>query len=69
DAVQVASALLRNGPAYLQQMSDELRRWMESQEITSVSAYRGRLSLQQTNAASAYERANYIRTLHQWKWS
>ena len=69
DAVQVASALLRNGPAYLQQLSDELRLWMESHEITSVSACRGRLSLQQTHEASAYERANYIRTLHQWKWA
>ena len=67
DAVQVASALLRNSPAYLQQLSDELRRWMESHEITSVRACRGRLSLQQTHEASAYERANYIRTLHQWK--
>ena len=69
DAVQVASALLRNGPAYLQQLSDGLGRWLESHAIASVSACRGRLSLQQTNEAGAYERASYIRTLHEWKWS
>jgi dihydroorotate dehydrogenase (fumarate) len=66
DAVQMVSAILRHGPSYFMLMRDELRRWMESREFGAVTDIRGRLSLAKTEAPSAFERAQYIRTISGW---
>jgi dihydroorotate dehydrogenase (fumarate) len=66
DVVQMVSAILRHGPSYFTSMRDELRRWMESLEFARVEDIRGRLSLARTEAPSAFERAQYIRTLSGW---
>ncbi len=65
-AVQMVSALLRHGPGFLKTMRDGLSRWMEWQHTASVDEMRGRVSLKDSPDAAAFERANYIRTLHQW---
>jgi dihydroorotate dehydrogenase (fumarate) len=66
DTVQMVSAILRHGPSYFTLMRDELRRWMESCEFAAVTDIRGRLSLAKTEAPSAFERAQYIRTISGW---
>lgn len=66
DAIQMVSAILRHGPAYFTSMRDELRRWMESLEFGRIDDIRGRLSMARTEAPSAFERAQYIRTLSGW---
>jgi dihydroorotate dehydrogenase (fumarate) len=66
DVVQMVSAILRHGPSYFASMRDELRRWMESLEFARLGDIRGRLSLSATEAPSAFERAQYIRTLSGW---
>jgi dihydroorotate dehydrogenase (fumarate) len=66
DAVQMVSALLRHGPGFLKTMRHGLVDWMEWHQIPSVDAMRGRVSLKSTADPSAFERANYIRTLHKW---
>jgi dihydroorotate dehydrogenase (fumarate) len=66
DAVQMVSAILRHGPSYFTLMRDELRRWMESREFGSLNDIRGRLSLAETEDPSAFERAQYIRTIGGW---
>lgn len=66
DVVQMVSAILRHGPSYFASMREELRRWMESLEFARLDDMRGRLSLAKTEAPSAFERANYIRTLGGW---
>ncbi len=66
DAVQMVSAILRHGPSYFALMRDELSRWMESLELHSLEDVRGRLSLAKTDAPSAFERAQYVRTLSGW---
>ena len=66
DAVQMVSAILRHGPSYFGLMRDELRRWMESLEFARIDDIRGRVSLAKTEAPSAFERAQYIRTLSGW---
>jgi dihydroorotate dehydrogenase (fumarate) len=66
DAVQMVSAILRHGPAYFVSMREELRRWMESLAFARIEDIRGRLSLAKTEAPSAFERAQYIRTLSGW---
>ena len=66
DVVQMVSAILRHGPSYFTSMRDELRRWMESIAVGRLDDVRGRLSLAKTDAPSAFERAQYIRTLTGW---
>lgn len=66
NAVQMVSAILRHGSSYFTLMCDELRRWMESLEFKSLDEVRGRLSLAKTADPSAFERAQYIRTLSGW---
>jgi dihydroorotate dehydrogenase (fumarate) len=66
DVVQVVSAILRHGPSYFTSMHDELRRWMESLEFARIADIRGRVSLGNTEDPSAFERAQYVRTLSGW---
>ena len=66
DVVQMVSAILRHGPSYFTLMRDELTRWMESLQFARLDEVRGRLSLSKTEAPTAFERAQYIRTVSQW---
>jgi dihydroorotate dehydrogenase (fumarate) len=66
DAVQLVSALLRHGPDHVKAMRRGLERWMEWQKLERFDDARGRASLQRTADPEAFERANYIRTLHSW---
>lgn len=65
-AVQMVSAILRYGPSYLVVMREGLAHWMESHGCNTLDEVRGRVSLQQSADPSAFERANYIRTLQSW---
>jgi dihydroorotate dehydrogenase (fumarate) len=65
-AVQMVSAILRHGPAYLTVMRDGLARWMEIHGFVTIEEVRGRLSLVNSPDPSAFERANCIRTLTSW---
>ncbi len=67
DAVQMVSALLRHGPAYLSVMREGLERWMEWHKFTHLADVRGRVSLKRTASPEAFERANYIKALQSWK--
>jgi len=66
DAVQMVSALLRHGPAYVSAMRLGLEHWMEWHKMTSLDDVRGRVSLEHTKDPAAFERANYIRALQSW---
>jgi dihydroorotate dehydrogenase (fumarate) len=65
-AVQVVSAILRHGPGYFQTLRDGLSHWMDWQKCASIDAMRGKVSLQHVVDATAFERANYIRTIQSW---
>jgi dihydroorotate dehydrogenase (fumarate) len=47
-------------------MRDRLDRWMESHRFATLDGVRGRLSLSSSPDPSAFERANYSRTLSSW---
>ena len=66
DAVQLVSAILRNGPSYFKVLREELVRWMEAMELERLDQVRGRLSLGHNGSTDAYERAQYLRTLSGW---
>jgi dihydroorotate dehydrogenase (fumarate) len=65
-AVQMVSALLRQGSGHLTGMVDNLAVWMERHSIGNISDMRGRVSLRTCVDPGNFERANYIRTLHRW---
>ena len=66
DAVQIVSALLRHGPAYVATMRSGLEAWLERNELNSLEEMKGTVSLETKRDPGAFERAQYIRVLHSW---
>jgi dihydroorotate dehydrogenase (fumarate) len=66
DVVMMTSALLRNGPEHVATVEAELRAWLEAYEYKSVSELRGSASATMVEDPTAFERANYMATLHSW---
>jgi dihydroorotate dehydrogenase (fumarate) len=63
DVAMMTSALLRHGPAHLTRVQTELVSWLAEHEYTSVAQLRGSLSQHGAADPTAFERANYLRTL------
>jgi dihydroorotate dehydrogenase (fumarate) len=63
DVTMMASALLRRGPAHLQQVILGLRAWLDEHEYESVEQLKGSMSQSSSPDPAAFERANYMRTL------
>ncbi len=61
--VQVVSALLKNGPAHLAGIREEMVGWMEAHEYESVAQMCGSMSLRTSPDPGAFERGNYMRIL------
>jgi dihydroorotate dehydrogenase (fumarate) len=66
-AVQMVSALLKNGPEYLGKVLAELTQWMEEHEYQSIKQMQGSMNLLRCPDPKAYERANYLHILKSWK--
>jgi dihydroorotate dehydrogenase (fumarate) len=62
----MTSAILRSGPTHVIAVESELRRWLSDREYISVSELRGSVSQANSDDAGAFERANYLKTLHSW---
>jgi dihydroorotate dehydrogenase (fumarate) len=67
DAVQMAAALLRHGPGHVGSVLAGLSGWMEQHEYESISQMKGSLSLAHCPDKSAYQRANYMHSLQQYR--
>ncbi len=63
DVTMMASALLRRGPAHLQQVLNGVRAWLDEFEYESVGQLKGSMSQSSSPDPAAFERANYMRTL------
>ena len=63
DAVMTTSALLRHGVGHMRTLVDGLAALLAAREIDSLDAIRGRLSQQNLDDPTAFERANYIQVL------
>jgi dihydroorotate dehydrogenase (fumarate) len=63
DVTMMASALLRHGPDHLSVVESELVAWMADREYDSVDQLRGSVSQLSSSDPSAFERANYMKTL------
>jgi dihydroorotate dehydrogenase (fumarate) len=66
DVVQMVSAILRHGPAFVATMRRGLEDWLEWHHAATLDEMRGVVSLETTGDPGAFERAHYIRTLHSW---
>jgi len=62
-AVQVVTALYKNGVKSLAGMREELDRWMVGKSYTSIESFQGKLSAQNTEDPWAYTRAQYAKML------
>jgi dihydroorotate dehydrogenase (fumarate) len=63
-AVQVVSALVRNGPGYLRVLRAGVEAWMRENEWASLGDMRGNMSFDRIPDPATYERAHY-RTMAQ----
>ena len=59
----MASELLQNGIRRIKQILDGLAIWMDQHEYESVAQMIGSMSQQHCAEPSAFERANYMKTL------
>ncbi len=62
-AVQVVSALLRNGPGHLRTMLTEFEEWLDEHRYDSLEGLRGSMNLLCCPDPTVYERVNYMRQL------
>jgi len=65
-AVQMVSALMRNGPEYLRQVRRETEEWMQAHDYASLEQMRGSMSFESCPDPGVYERANYMLMLQSW---
>ncbi len=63
-----ASALLREGPARAAAILAEMQEWMEAHEYESIQQMQGSMSQQAVAEPAAFERANYIKILHAFRY-
>jgi dihydroorotate dehydrogenase (fumarate) len=67
-AVQMTSAILREGPQRITAVRDEMVAWMEEKEYESVHQMIGSMSLQRCPDPASFERANYMKVLQSWRY-
>jgi dihydroorotate dehydrogenase (fumarate) len=66
-AVQLVSALLKQGPRYLSTVLDGLKQWMDAHGLHSLEQFRGAMNLAHCPDAAAFERGSYERLLQSWR--
>jgi dihydroorotate dehydrogenase (fumarate) len=66
DVAMVTSAVLAHGPERVELILAEMRSWLEANEYGSVTQLRGSATQGSVEDPTAFERAQYIRTLHSW---
>jgi dihydroorotate dehydrogenase (fumarate) len=66
DVAMLTSAVLRRGPAHLRVVEAQLTAWMAEHDYQSVSQMRGSATQATSGDPAAFERANYVQTLHSW---
>jgi dihydroorotate dehydrogenase (fumarate) len=66
DVAMMTSAVLRHGPEHFATVERELVQWMDANEYVSVDELRGSVSYDSSDDPSAFERANYLKTLSSW---
>jgi len=63
----MASELLKNGIPRIREILDDMKRWMQEHEYSSIEQIIGRKSLKNVVEKAAFERAKYMKTLASYK--
>ncbi len=61
NAVQIVSALYKNGKEHLQTILDEMNVWMDKHEFESIDDFRGKMSQAKSEDPAMYERVQFMR--------
>lgn len=61
DAVQIVSAIYKNGPRIISQMISELEKWMDEKSYNYIDQFKGILNFQQTANPASYERIQFMK--------
>jgi dihydroorotate dehydrogenase (fumarate) len=64
--VQVVSALLRQGPAFMITLREGMERWLVEHEYDSLRQLHCSMSLDRCPDPAAFERGNYVQILQSW---
>lgn len=67
DVCHMTAALLEHGPQFIETVLQGMREWMEFNEYESVAQLRGSVSQKHSINPVAYERANYMSLLQNYK--
>ncbi len=67
DIANMCSALLKNGPRHLAKVLSDMTAWMERKEYKSITQLKGTMSQKSVAEPSAFERANYMKALSNYK--
>ena len=60
-AVQIATAIYKNGPEYISEMLRQIEEWLEMKKIRSVKEIIGKLSLETIKNPAMYERSQFMK--------
>jgi dihydroorotate dehydrogenase (fumarate) len=66
DVTMMTSVLLQNGAHHVHVVVEQLRAWLAEHDYESVAQLRGSVSQAASGDPSAFERSNYMKTLHSW---
>jgi dihydroorotate dehydrogenase (fumarate) len=66
-AIQIVSALLRNGPEHVRTVREEMARWMEEHEYEALQQMHGSMNFLHCPNPAGLERANYMHMLRSWE--
>lgn len=67
DVTMMCSSLLTHGPGRIGEVLSGLNQWMTNHEYVSIAQMKGSMSQQSVADPSAFERANYMKALNQFK--
>ena len=67
DVTMVCSTLLRHGPSRVKTLLDGVTQWMVEHEYESIEQMKGSMSHRSCSDPSAFERANYMRALNDYR--
>ena len=67
DVTMMCSALLKHGPQHITTVLAEVREWMLEHEYVSLQQMKGSMSQKSVADPAAFERANYMKALNQYK--
>jgi len=59
-AIQIVSTVYQHGINHITKIHDEIQRWMDQKQYSSLSDFRGKLSMKHVKDPFVYKRAQYV---------